>query len=249
MSVDVLMIAPPASARALRRSPVAFRCEATAYGLGGSREILLATYRGRFPRLAARWLRASALRLASLLDPAPEAAYFQSAPLVPTGPETARPEVKLRALASSDRAYEQALRVLTAGRPVTFTVTDYDARYCLRVYPLPARRPAPAPPSIPSGCPPHRSAALMVPRRRGRDNCYRKAGHAVDAKNAIPKSFFQPKIRTPPEELKVSNRAQTKTPLSNPVATLTEDLRAQGRSRVTMLRAWKLPKVPSKIRR
>lgn len=165
MSVDVLMIAPPASARASMRSPVAFRCEATANGLGDSREILLATYRGRSPRLAARWLRASALRLAALLDPAPEAAYLHSAPLVPTGPQVPRPDVELRALADSDRAYEQALRALAAGRPVVFTVTDYDARYSLRVYPLPTRRPAPAPPSVPSGCPPHRSTRAGRHRR------------------------------------------------------------------------------------
>lgn len=163
--MDVLTIAPPTSARAPMRSPVAFRCEATAHDLGGSREILLATYRGRSPRLAARWLRVSALHLSALLAPAPEAAYFQSASLVPTGPEVPRPDVELRALASSDRAYEQALRALAAGRPVAFTVTDYDARYSLRVYPLPTRRPAPAPPSVPSGCPPHRSTRAGRHRR------------------------------------------------------------------------------------
>lgn len=165
MSPDVLMIAPPASARAPMRSPVAFRCEATAHDLGGSREILLATYRGRSPRLAARWLRAFALRLAGLLDPTPEAAYLHSAPLIPTGPEAPRPDVGLRALANSDRAYEQALRTLAAGRPVAFTVTDYDARYSLRVYPLPTRRPAPAPSCVPAGCPPHRSTRAGRHRR------------------------------------------------------------------------------------
>ncbi|MFB8774997.1 hypothetical protein [Streptomyces broussonetiae] len=51
------------------RPPVAFRCEAAAYDLSGSREVLLATYRGRSPRLAARWLRGSAHRFARLLSP------------------------------------------------------------------------------------------------------------------------------------------------------------------------------------
>lgn len=43
------MLAPPISARAFVRPPVGFRCEATAYDLSGSREVLLATYRGRSP--------------------------------------------------------------------------------------------------------------------------------------------------------------------------------------------------------
>ncbi|MGW7363896.1 hypothetical protein ACWGI8_10810 [Streptomyces sp. NPDC054841] len=73
MSPAVLMLAPPTSARASMRSPIAFRCEATAHDLSGSREVLLATYRGRSPRLAARWLRAEAHHLARLLSPDPDA--------------------------------------------------------------------------------------------------------------------------------------------------------------------------------
>lgn len=141
MRSDVLMLAPPTSARAFVRPPVAFRCEATAHDLSGSREVLLAIYWGRSPRLAARWLRASAHRFARLLSPDVGALSLRGAPLLLAGPEVPRPDVELRAWADSDAAYEQALRALAGGRVFVFTVTDYDARYCLRVYPLPTRRP------------------------------------------------------------------------------------------------------------
>lgn len=141
MSPDVLMLAPPTTARAFVRPPVAFWCEAIARDLSGCREVLLATYRGHSPRLAARWLRASARRYAWLLSPDFGALGLRDAPLVLARSEIPRPDVELRAWADSDRAYEQALRALAAGRVFVFTVTDYDARYCLRVYPLPTRRP------------------------------------------------------------------------------------------------------------
>lgn len=141
MSPDVLMLAPPTSARALVRPPVAFRCEATAHDLSGSREVLLATYRGRSPRLAARWLRASAHRFAQLLSPDLGALSLRDAPLILAGPETPRPDAELRAWADSDQAYEQTVIALAEGLAFVFTVTDYDARYSLRVYPLPTRQP------------------------------------------------------------------------------------------------------------
>lgn len=96
MRSDVLMLAPPISARAFVRPPVGFRCEATAYDLSGSREVLLATYRGRSPRLAARWLRASTHRFARLLSPDVGALSLRDAPLLLAGPEVPRPDVELR---------------------------------------------------------------------------------------------------------------------------------------------------------
>lgn len=169
MSPDVLMLAPPTSARALMRPPVAFRCEASAHDLNDSCEVLLATYRGRSPRLAARWLRASAHRFARLLSPDIGAIRFRDAPFTLAGPEIPRPDVELRAWADSDRAYEQALRALAAGRVFVFAVTDYDARYSLHVYPLPTRRPClPQNPAL-AGGPPHPSVRTGRHRRpRGR---------------------------------------------------------------------------------
>jgi hypothetical protein len=169
VSPNVLMLAPPTSARALVRPPVAFRCESTAHDLSGSCEVLLATYRGRSPRLAARWLRASAHRLSRLLSPDLGAMSLADAPLVVTGPEIPRPDVELSAWAESDQAYEHALRALAAGRAFMFTVTDYDARYSLRVYPLPARRPHLPQHSTLAEGPPDPSARVGRHRRpRGR---------------------------------------------------------------------------------
>lgn len=167
MSPDVLMLAPPTSARALMRPPVAFRCEATAHDLSGSREVLLGTYRGRSPRLAARWLRTSAHRLSRLLSPDCRTMSLGDAPLVLTGPEVPRPDVELRAWAESDPAYEQALITLAAGRAFVFTVTDYYARYSLRVYPLLTRRQClPQHPALAEG-PPDTSSRAGRHRRPG----------------------------------------------------------------------------------
>ncbi|MFI1354918.1 hypothetical protein ACH4TV_15315 [Streptomyces sp. NPDC020898] len=65
---------------------------------------------------------------------------LHDAPHILAGPEIPRPDAELRAWADSDRAYEQALRALAVGHVIVFTVTDYDARYSLCVYPLPSRR-------------------------------------------------------------------------------------------------------------
>lgn len=59
----------PTAARRSSRQAVAFRCEAVAQDLSGSREIMLGFYRGGSPRLAARWLRSTAQHLAALLAP------------------------------------------------------------------------------------------------------------------------------------------------------------------------------------
>lgn len=75
---------------------------------------------------------------------------------------------------------------------------------------------------------------------------YRREVHAVDARNATLRFSSRRKIRIPQGELKVSSRAQTKTPLNNPAATLIEALGTQGRSRVNALREWTLAEFPSK---
>lgn len=169
MTTAGLTFTLPASARPPMRAPIVFRCEATAHDLSGTREVLLATYRGRSPRLAARWLRAQALRLARLLSPDPGALFLRDAPLVTAGPDVSRPDAELRAWADSDQAYEHAFRALAAGRAFVFAVTDHDARYLLRVYPLPTRRPAPPQAQSPAWCPPHSPAGTgrhLRPRGR-----------------------------------------------------------------------------------
>ncbi|WP_431044427.1 hypothetical protein ACQUSR_22630 [Streptomyces sp. P1-3] len=138
---------PPVAALPLKHAAVAFRCEVTAYGLSGSREIVLAYYRAASPRLAARWMRAEAQRLARLLAPEPTAPHLRSVLLVAAGPTCPRPDDDLLAWASSDKRYEHVLRVLRSGNTFALGVTDYDARYSVRAYALPTRRPSQSPTS------------------------------------------------------------------------------------------------------
>ncbi|WP_229899599.1 hypothetical protein [Streptomyces capoamus] len=112
--------------------------------MSGSREVILAYYRASSPRLAARWMRAEAQRLARLLAPAPTAPHFRSVLLVATGPTCPRPDDELLAWAGSDERYEHALRTLQAGKDYLLSVADYDAQYAVRVYVLPTQSPAPA---------------------------------------------------------------------------------------------------------
>ncbi|MFJ9869044.1 hypothetical protein [Streptomyces sp. NPDC101165] len=111
----------------------------TGHDLTGSREVILAYYRATSPRLAARWMRAEAQRLARLLTPEPAAPYLGSFLLVATGPTCPRPDADLLAWASNDERYEHTLRVLSAGNTYLLNVTDYDARYSVRAYALPTR--------------------------------------------------------------------------------------------------------------
>lgn len=136
---------PPDLTRPIVCPAVAFRCEVTAHDLTGSREVVLAHYRAASPRLAARWVRAQSQRLARLLAPEPNAPHLRTVPLVCTGPTCPRPDDDLITWASNDEWYEHAIRVCGAGNDYLLTVTDYDARYSLRVYALPTRRPPQTP--------------------------------------------------------------------------------------------------------
>ncbi|MFZ3595917.1 hypothetical protein [Streptomyces sp. BH104] len=118
----------------------AYRCELLARSLDGTYEAILATYRAATPRLAGRWARTTAGRYAGLLAPAPAEPYLGRAPLVESPPEGPRPDVKLRMWADSAERYEGVLRTLADGHPYAFTVTDYGARYELRLDPLPVQR-------------------------------------------------------------------------------------------------------------
>ncbi|MFD7106077.1 hypothetical protein [Streptomyces celluloflavus] len=171
MSAAVVTFPPSPSAHAPTRHRVAYRCEATARNLSGHREVLLATYRAATPRLAARWLRAEAQRLARLLAPEPSAPCLRGAPLVPTAAHAPRPDYYLLVWAGDDNQYDHALRILCAGNAYVLAVTDYDARYSVRVYPLPVQR-APQTPA-PAGCFP------CAPAGAGRHPTRRRGRHAV----------------------------------------------------------------------
>lgn len=146
MSARVLTPAPPASARPLTQTVLAYRCETTATGLTGSREVLLAVHRASTPRLAARWLRVEAERLARRFSLDPQSSTMRDAPLSIVDPTYPRPDDALRAWRHSETEYERAIRVLSAGDAYLISISDYDARYCLNAYPVPARGPS-APPA------------------------------------------------------------------------------------------------------
>ncbi|RVU20936.1 hypothetical protein EOT10_26765 [Streptomyces antnestii] len=118
----------------------AYRCELLARSLDGTYEAILATYRATTPRLAARWARQTTGRYAGLLAPTPATPYLSRVPLVRAPAYGPRPDAVLRAWANTPERYEHVLLALAEGRPYAFTVTDYGARYELRVDPLPARR-------------------------------------------------------------------------------------------------------------
>ncbi|GAA3237400.1 hypothetical protein GCM10010493_06160 [Streptomyces lavendulae subsp. grasserius] len=143
-----LTLAPPASRPPAAHTALAYRCEAVATDLQGSREVLLATYRATTPRLAARWVRAEALRLVRLLCPQPESPSLRNAPLVVVGDAAPRPDLALLGWTANDAEYERTISALGAGDCFLLGVNDYDARYTLNVYPLPTRNPIPtAPPT------------------------------------------------------------------------------------------------------
>ncbi|MFD7102873.1 hypothetical protein [Streptomyces celluloflavus] len=147
----MLSLAPPATMRTPTQTTLAYRCETTATALFSTREILLAAYRATTPRLAARWLRAEADRLAGLLDPDPTTPALRNAPLFRTTSAVPRPADGLRAWARDADAYARTQCALAAGDAFLLTVTDYDARYAITASPLPTSHPIQKNPA-PAGC-------------------------------------------------------------------------------------------------
>ncbi|MEO3976421.1 hypothetical protein [Streptomyces sp. CAU 1734] len=116
---------------------------------------LLGTFTTISPRLALRWMRGQALRVADGLDPGPgSATRARKAPAAGN-----RPDGPTRLRDWSRGAEDVALRLqLKDGVPVTFTVDDGpNGRFTLAVWPV-AMRAEPDP--IPAGCPATAGAAL-----------------------------------------------------------------------------------------
>ncbi|WP_190086589.1 hypothetical protein [Streptomyces longisporoflavus] len=158
---------PPTLVRPPAHAAVAFRCEVTARGLAGSREVIVAHYRAASPRLAARWIRAQAQHLAGLLAPEATTPYLPPATIAPAGPTCPRPDEDLRMWASNSEWYEHAIRVLSSGNSYLLNVTDYDARYSVRAYALPTSN-RPLKTAVPAGCPAHAPAGTGRHRKRRR---------------------------------------------------------------------------------
>lgn len=116
-----------------------FACAVVACGRVGWREVVVSACGCGSPRLAVRWLRSEARRLAGLLAPDPGSPFFGGGVLVPGEPGMPRPDIELRAWAGSEARYGSALAELAAGRPFVLSVVDCDAVYALRALPVPVR--------------------------------------------------------------------------------------------------------------
>ncbi|MET9656697.1 hypothetical protein [Streptomyces sp. NPDC006510] len=93
--------------------------------------ILVAT-----PRLALRWLRGQADRLASGLDPDPDAPWVPRAVLRTVPPCVADAPTELRAWAGDDERQDDALQRLATGAEFEFIARDEVCWYGLTARPL-----------------------------------------------------------------------------------------------------------------
>ncbi|MFH0243259.1 hypothetical protein ACGRHY_12700 [Streptomyces sp. HK10] len=116
---------------------VRFWCELSASIPHRSSRIVLGLHLAPTPRLAVRWMREQAERVARALDPDPGAPWLPSACLHPVeaegGPD---PGGVLREWARAEAEQENALGVLREGWPYTVTAQDETAYYFLIAGPL-----------------------------------------------------------------------------------------------------------------
>ncbi|PCG86838.1 hypothetical protein CIB93_06355 [Streptomyces sp. WZ.A104] len=97
-------------------------------------------------RLALRWLRRQARRLADALDPDPYAPWVPARALYPVSGARLDVPAELRSWASSFREHDYALLRLAEGLPYEFVARDDTSWYGLVMRPLaPARTPLPSP--------------------------------------------------------------------------------------------------------
>ncbi|QDY79814.1 hypothetical protein FQU76_28440 [Streptomyces qinzhouensis] len=89
-------------------------------------------------RLALRWLRNQAHRLADGLDPDPNAPWLRTVPGALVRLPSLRADVptELRRWCRDDQAYEDALSALTTRVPVMLSVADLWGSYTLAVWPM-----------------------------------------------------------------------------------------------------------------
>ncbi|MFF4523465.1 hypothetical protein [Streptomyces bluensis] len=125
--------------------PTLSRCEVVALPPDGTPPILLRVYTARSPRLAARWIRQEAHRLAQRLDPDPVAPWVPPTAWVPVGDASAADY--LRAWAANDEWYTATIRRIADRTGVQVTVADQGVRYVLLAAPAPIRRAPQYPPA------------------------------------------------------------------------------------------------------
>ncbi|GAA1188444.1 hypothetical protein GCM10009654_52520 [Streptomyces hebeiensis] len=124
---------------------------------GRSVRVVLGTLKTISPKLALRWLRGQAHRIADRLDPAPGTPWAVGSIVrrVPAGLPDAPDE--LRRWCDDVDAQRAAWQQLMHGMPVTVNVADHTGRYSLTVWPV--KTPSPSRPASPPEFPPRSSAA------------------------------------------------------------------------------------------
>lgn len=121
--------------------PPAYACEVTkdagAYSGGKITTRVLATSQAVSPKLALRWARGQAQRIANTLDPGcsdtwkPQRGHYFDVP-------AATCPAQLRAWCEDSRAQQTAREQLDRGSPATLVVSDSADRYTLSIWPVPA---------------------------------------------------------------------------------------------------------------
>lgn len=110
-----------------------FWCEVSATSGDHSRAILLGSYRAKNARLAVRWLREQAAKIAHALDPDSGTWWLRNAPLreVPAALGKPDPAAALRQWRRSWPRQEEALSLLLRDELFAFVTYDETAYYCL----------------------------------------------------------------------------------------------------------------------
>ncbi|MCZ2524639.1 hypothetical protein [Streptomyces sp. HB2AG] len=138
---------PVAARRAAVLGRDGYWCECAAVPLGPCRAVLLAGYRARSPRLALRWMRVQARRLAARLAPEPGAPWLRGAPLHaapargPGSSPSPDPVSVLRTWQEDGDEQARALDEVSAGGLYLLPVPDDDVLYTLSARPLLPVRP------------------------------------------------------------------------------------------------------------
>ncbi|WP_340561917.1 hypothetical protein [Streptomyces sp. GSL17-111] len=109
-----------------------------AHPLAAGHEIVLGRHRAWTPRLAVRWLRGQAARLADALDPVPGRVPFPAGVLRPVLDGSPDPGGVLRAWLADHALQEEQLASLRSGRRVGVTARDAELLYSLSAQPIPA---------------------------------------------------------------------------------------------------------------
>lgn len=112
-------------------------CEVVASYPDGRKEWVLGGYRANTPRLAVRWLRSQALRLANALDPIPGFGPFLPEVLHPANPHNPNPGHVFRQWSRDLTVQSRNMNDLVSGRPVLVAAGGPDrifGRYDLDIY-------------------------------------------------------------------------------------------------------------------